>query len=207
MMQRLPISLQDASMNYKHWKKRCKYEHIPDDMVVMLRTECEKVEKVFNHCYTRCTHVSPWSKTRCCWSGDTYLPTASVLMFANINSKTLYKICKRLQKTYSDPTPMQWLISIRALHVYEFLGGHHTTHLSLLHANQFPIECPLCLLAVGKRYTLIFRCGHHACISCTLRYVDVNQRNGAWYHLLMHAQRRCCPFCRYDRAFQQVTTV
>lgn len=230
-IQRLPPSLQNSCMNYKFWKKRCNQrcnqqcnptQALPGEMVVLLQSECNRVEAVFNQYYNKYTSPPSYFHRCYCWirdlvsnhhkntdndaNMDMEIDPVTVLLYAKLNSKTLYKICKRLQKIYSDPTPMQWLISIRTSHVYEFLGGHHTTHLALLYTTRFPMECPICLESTRKGHILIFRCGHHACISCTLQYVGLKSLHGEWYHLLAQAKRRECPYCRYDRAFSQVST-
>ena len=234
VMQTLPLILQDASINYKLWKKRCNVKSFkgfncelntssnishasyisPSELLVLLNQECEKVESTFTRCYKHCIH--PPRVSCCFWLLHTEKPstkeeiidTDTLLTFANMNSKTLYKICKRLQKQLQDPTLMQWLVSIRSAHAYEFLGGHHTAHLTLLHDSSSIIECPICFKNTPRRYVLIYCCGHYACIHCTLCYVRVNSYAGEWYNLLLHAraQRKKCPFCRYDKAFTAVTT-
>lgn len=128
-----------------------------------------------------------------------------ILSFAQANAKTVYKICKRLQKTNDSTTPMQWLTSIRAAHEFNFLGGHHTTHLQMKGIGSAN-ECPLCWDIVQKKNMLIYHCGHNACIPCTLRYAKVND-NGMWYHVLPHARRKDCPFCHFEKAFINATTI
>jgi hypothetical protein len=208
VMQRLPPSLQDASISYKLWKKRCNKlcQDSCQEILVHLNQECKKVETAFVLTYKKCIHPPRALCWRCTTSAEDAINTDTLLMFANMNSKTLYKICKRLQKQLHDPTLMQWLISIRAAHAYEFLGGHHTTHLTLMQTTPLSVECPLCLQTTSHKYILIYCCGHYACVGCTLAYVHMKSYNGAWYHLMMYAQHKPCPFCRYDKAFVRVTT-
>jgi hypothetical protein len=205
-LKKIPSNLQEVSLNYKAWKKRCKIS--PDfsgEAVVALKTECERIESTFNRYYLG--YVQPsWKQCFACSKSSEMQPDI-LLMFAEINATTLYKICKRLQKRYVDPMPMQWLISVRASHAYEFLGGHHTTHLILRKSYPSSLECPICMSFKNRNEMLVYRCGHHACIACTLHYLSVKSQNGLWYNILKNAPHKDCPFCRYQQAFTEVTTV
>lgn len=211
IINQLPPSLQEVSINYKQWKKRCKTLDI-DEALVILKSECDQVEHVFNAGYNDLCHPRPMFP--CCTSvrkvmNNTPDAPRSLMLFAQTNSKTLYKVCKRLQKSYENPTPLKWLTLLRAAHEFGFLGGHHTAYLHMRY-NEHDVlkpECPLCLNDIPKKSMLIYQCGHHACISCTLQYAKVTHERGMWYNLLRHARRQDCPYCHYDKAFMNVTTV
>jgi hypothetical protein len=211
MMQRLPPSLQEACLSYKLWKKRCKQITL-QEAIVLLKAECEKVESIFTESYTEWSAPPPTSCLIKCFQHGRVVPVDPnlLLLYAEVNAKTMYKICKRLGKMTHDPTPMSWFTSIRASHAFGFLGGHHTAHLQLSkkpqpHCTQTPIECPLCTEEVLPKYVLIYGCGHHACIHCTIRYAKAPE-HGLWYHVLTLARRRHCPYCRYENAWIGATT-
>lgn len=205
---RLPKHLQEASLNYKQWKKQSK-EMTIDEALVVLRAECEEIEHIFCDQYHHCCH--PPSLFARCFCLRAPISSQTLLLFAEMNAKTLYKICKRLGKQgRKNPIPMEWFTSVRASHMYGFLGGHHTVHLALqqcYHRHDSLLECPICLQELSPKFILIYACGHYACVLCTLQYAKVNSLHGAWYHLLINAQRRSCPFCRYEKAFQTITTI
>lgn len=208
---RLPSTLQEGSLDYKLWKKRCKQVSI-EEALVLLNTECQQVNAIFVHEYQECCRRPPSLFHQCFrkFTSTTIAP-ASVLLFAHINATTVYKICKRLQKmSPPSPIPMMWLASMRASHMYEFLGGHHTAHLEMLRNQSTPYECPICINPTNPQNVLIYACGHHACISCTLQYAYAHQNgpiyNGKWYHVLPYAKRRTCPYCRFADAFHGATT-
>lgn len=204
LISQLPLNLQQASLNYKQWKKRCKSLEL-NEAIVLLQQECDIVETVFNMGYHDIFHpVSIFQ----CFSLRKQIPCVNphtLLLFAQSNAKTMYKVCKRLQKCHADATPMQWLVSLRAAHEFSFLGGHHTAHLQLRQDSP-TLECPLCFDQVDNKFMLVYECGHNACIACTLRYAQVHER-GAWYHALLYARRRDCPYCHYDKALIYATTV
>lgn len=203
-IQRLPPTFQDSSLDYKAWKKRCKNTDLSEAMV-LLRSECDRVESLFASSYDLWS--SPPSSIFPCFRQNKVTPDPQhLLLYAEVNAKTVYKICKRLQKVTRDPTPMSWLTSLRASHIFEFLGGHHTTRLQLrLHGET--LECPICAEDVNHQTTLIYQCGHHACMSCAIQYAKAPHPHGRWYNVLSYAQRWSCPYCRYERALLHATTV
>ncbi len=202
LLNQMPPNFQDVSLDYKHWKTRCKQLNT-SEALVLLSSECSKVDEAFNSSYHVWRH--PPSILTCFVRPFPPANPKTLLSFAQANAKTVYKICKRLQKTNRDSTPMTWLTSIRAAHEFNFLGGHHTTHLQLCN-NGLTIECPICLNMIQRKNMLIYQCGHNACISCTLQYAKVKER-GLWYHVLPHAHRKDCLYCHYEKAFVNATTV
>jgi hypothetical protein len=199
-LSQLPTYLQRESLDYKAWKKRCKTCTL-EEAIVTLKRECEQVDRVFQKCY------GSWkSKPWMCWKQSQLSPTA-LLQFAKINATTTYKICKRLQKSLDTPTTMTWLTSVRSLHVFAFLGGHHTTHLEFSCTDCSLVECPLCINEVTKNNMLIYTCGHHACVDCALQYAQITVNNGLWYNVILYARRKSCPYCRFDKALNGITTI
>lgn len=203
-IQKLPVSLQETCVNYKLWKKRCKSMQL-QEAIVLLKSECDMVESIFTSNYKNWSHPPLPIFTCFCNTRVVPLDANLLLFYAETNAKTVYKVCKRLQKMTNDMTPMNWLTSVRASHVFGFLGGHHTAHLQLKQHGEC-LECPICVNEVQNNVMLIYQCGHHACLSCALQYAKVSG-NGLWYNVLMYAQKRDCPYCRYDKALCHVSTV
>ena len=209
-IQRLPPSLQEASLSYKVWKKRCK-EITLQDAMVLLKTECDQVESIFTENYTEWLTPHKMSFLSMCFhhrQGTLNVDPKQLLLYAEINAKTMYKICKRLGKMTHDPTAMNWLTSLRTSHTFGFLGGHHTTHLQFCkqYCATKVIECPICMEEVWPQFMLIYGCGHYACTRCMIRYAKA-PKNALWYHALANARRKICPYCRYDNALMGVTTI
>ncbi len=201
LLNQMPPNLQEVSLDYKQWKTRCKQLNM-NEALVLLSIECSRVEKTFNSSYDVWKH--PRSILTCFVQPSS--PSQEILLsFAQSNAKTVYKICKRLTKSKGDPTSMTWLTSMRAAHEFNFLGGHHTTHLQLSNQGS-SIECPICLDIVQNRHMLIYQCGHNACVTCTLRYAKVQGR-GMWYNVLPLGCRKDCPYCHFDKAFINATTL
>lgn len=201
LVRTLPAILQDDSLDYKQWKKRCKYMPINQALALLLE-QCRQVETTFSFGYEKWAHPPRFT----CFKGIQHnIPPNTLLQFAQINSKTVYKICKRLYKLHKDPLPMTWLTSLRASHQFGFLGGHHTSHLSLSQSGS-SLECPICTEQVDKKTMLVYSCGHNACISCTLQYAKITE-HGLWYNILSSARRRDCPYCHFNQALTNITTV
>ncbi len=197
----LPICLRSVSLNYKSWKKRCKNCTV-QEAIVLLKQECDQVDRMFQKWYDQ------WHsryRSVICWKTSSVDPCIT-LQFAQINSTTLYKICKRLEKMLGTTIAMSWLASVRSSHVFAFLGGHHTSHLQLALMSGSELECPLCTNEVSKKNMLIYGCGHNACIDCTLKFAQVKS-NGLWYNVLSYARIRRCPYCRYDQALSCVSSI
>lgn len=122
VINQLPPSLQEVSINYKQWKQRCKTLDM-NKALVILKNECDKVDHVFN---TRYKSICQPRALFPCFTSVQKVPCdtpESLMLFAETNSKTLYKVCKRLQKSLKDPSPLKWLTLIRSSHEFGFLGG------------------------------------------------------------------------------------
>lgn len=204
VIQTLPPAFQDTLVNYKIWKKRCKNITLPE-AIVLLKSECDAVEHVFSSNYKLWSH--PPTIIATCFRSSKVTPSdpQTLLLYAEVNAKTVYKICKRLQKVMHDPMPMNWLTALRSSHKFEFLGGHHTAHLQLRQQGK-QLECPICTDDVCHNCMLIYQCGHYACVSCAIQYAKAPE-HGRWYNVLYYAQCKNCPYCRYDNALVEITTV
>lgn len=204
MLLELPSTLQDKCISYKRWKKDCKRTTLNvGDALLALQQQCRILDKAYIDAY----HQSTLDRQRsACWI-STYKETRprceDVLRFANVNAQTVYKIAKRLSKAYQSHEPLQWLVAIRARHIYAFMGGNTTTHLQLKIEKHF--ECPICMedFQPNKEHkVIVFHCGHYGCLNCVLQYAGVRQMKGTWFNLLACARRRECPICRDHLAFQ-----
>jgi hypothetical protein len=142
-----------------------------------------------------------------CVRGETISPY-DVLKFAQVNAQTVYKICKRLTKRCKSDAAVKWLIQVRTNHVYSFMGGNTTTHLQLKLSGH--AECPICMEDIHPdkdHKMLVFGCGHFGCLNCVLRYAGVNDMKGTWFNLLACANKKDCPVCRDNMAFNNAICI
>jgi hypothetical protein len=204
----MPDELRIQSINYKKWKKQSRLLVNADkdiqDALSLLEKECEKVDKVFRKEYRK--HNNNQSLFSVCYRPKANVRDAqNLLKFARINSKTVYKICKKLSKILHANATMQWLCQKRSVHQYSFMGSQNTTFLELKTKN-FVVECPFCMEDDRKKL-LVFSCGHYGCLDCVLRYADVHMLNGTWHNLLSYSNKKKCPVCRFDNALIHGTCV
>jgi hypothetical protein len=220
-LETLPSDLKIASLSYKEWKKYCKCSSSVYNVSLAMERiadECTRIDKVFIRLYSRSISQEKTQNIRnfCrITSPSTNVVTLEhVLQFAEINAQTVYKICKRIQKSHkeiipsslsspsgpSDPNTITWLTTARSLHKYEFLGGGKTTHLKYLIKSNIQ-ECPICLEDINKeKDMLIMGCGHVCCLQCAIHHAGMANRSGVWFNLLANAKQHKCPLCRYDKA-------
>lgn len=202
---KIPVPLQDVSISYKQWKKRCK--QVPDVCAALqlLVPELQRVEQCFLDLYKKWAHPRPMLL---CFTKDPIsCNNQDLLLFANMNATTVYKVCKRIQKTFHTDLPMQWLVATRAAHVFSILGGCATGHLQLTSEPKTKPECPICMEEERskKNPMMVFGCGHYACQSCSLRYAGVSHLNGTWSNVIAYASKKECPICHFKAAL--MTTV
>jgi hypothetical protein len=208
----LPLVLRKECISYKLWKKYCKNITLTGEKDVVTRglelldKQCSIVDKHFkqeyNKVYQTPLYYMPFLR---CGLVHTFSPL-DVLKYAEINSQTVYKVCKRLMKSSGCNDSSKWLINTRASHKYTFMGSYNTTHLQV--KLQGHAQCPICLEDICLEDTshdndhklLVFGCGHYGCMSCVLHYAGVDDKKGMWYNLLANARKKDCPICRYKLA-------
>ena len=148
----LPLSLQQASISYKKWKKHTKNGSC-NDIVKELEKDCKRTDETFKKVY------SAISKGSCFF---TYFSKDDIKLFVDLNKTSIYKVCKRIDKKISPaPDARSWLQNSMKSHMYQFMGGWRITSLSI----NLPVECPLCM--DGSERVAISKCGHFMCTQCT----------------------------------------
>jgi zinc-RING finger domain len=203
----LPIKLRDQCISYKKWKKYCKQIAGTQDCELelkILEEQCNQVDKSFKEHYEKIyntpLYLLPFIH---CGIVNILRPT-DVLKYAEVNSQTVYKVCKRLMKTYNSRIPIEWLTHIRSSHKYTFMGSNNTTHIQV--KLQGHVECPICLEDIplsddNDNKVIVFGCGHYGCMDCVLHYAGVDEMKGMWFNLLANSTNKKCPICRYKSAF------
>ena len=111
----LPSNLQKHCINYKNWKKISKNNTDPD-VILALNKRCKQIDKVF---ISECKTISS------CFNHTHTID--DLLDFAMLNKKTVYKICKRLDKRTKSHSAMHWLNHSRRY--FQFINGFWLNHL------------------------------------------------------------------------------
>lgn len=201
----LPSTLRDHSISYKKWKKYCKQSNDCRSALKVLEEQCDYIDKVFKEHYAKCFHT-PLYLIPFIHCGIVHiLRPNDILKYAQVNSQTVYKVCKKLMKTYDSTIPIEWLTNTRTTHKYTFMGSYNTTHLQVKLEGH--VECPICLedIPINKNHKnclIVFGCGHYGCIDCVLHYAGVDDMKGMWFNLLANSRIKKCPVCRYNSAFK-----
>lgn len=221
---KLPITLRDQCINYKLWKKKLHRDiliydntlHIENVMnlyIDELSHVCKNIDILFNKIYNIKTIYKNIPIFKNMYK-DVHVE--DLQKFARVNTRSLYKITKKISKIYGISNVRSWMIECCKIHRYSFLGSEVTRHLELLsfHANDNIIECPICFCEKTLQSTqstektqhpfLILPCGHNACLECVLKQAQVYGKKGTWFNLLASADMRLCkcPICRLPQAFQ-----
>jgi zinc-RING finger domain len=198
----LPLTLREHSISYKKWKKYCKQSNDCLLGLKVLEEQCDFIDKIFKEHYDKLYHTPLYMIPFIHCGIVNILRPNDILKYAKVNSQTVYKICKKLTKSYETTFPMRWLTNIRTNHKYTFMGSYNTTHLQV--QLQGHVECPICLddIPIDKEHkVIVFGCGHYGCIDCVLHYAGVDDMKGMWFNLLANSTNKSCPICRYSAAF------
>lgn len=197
----LPLTLREHSISYKKWKKYCKQSNDCLLGLKVLEEQCNNIDKIFREHYDKLYHTPIYMIPFIHCGIVNILRPNDILKYAKVNSQTVYKICKKLMKSYETTIPIEWLTNIRTHHKYTFMGSYNTTHLQV--HLQGHVECPICLddIPMDKEHKIIvFGCGHYGCIDCVLHYAGVDDMKGMWFNLLANSRNKQCPICRYSAA-------
>jgi len=130
--------------------------------------------------------------------------------YADINSRTVTKICKRIDKrgTWSqrnndhdcstkdgvegDHPPLQrrsaraWLVRLRASGEFDFISGSKRTALAFMASDGNKgeqDECPVCFDRMQRGSIVITGCGHAFCRACVMCHLGVQGKNGLLHNL------------------------
>ncbi len=184
----LPVTLQNACISYKKWKKYSK--NPPNNIINLLELECKKVDQIFKKYYHNLYYPLCFSKQQ---------SKEDIQQFADLNKTCIYKICKRLDKRIIPcPSTIEWLTKIKNSFKFAFLGGIEVTSLTI----TIPSECPICLEEVEK--IIISKCGHYVCFDCLIKMYELNGVKGEMHNLIHYGdycRKLNCPICRIQRPF------
>lgn len=201
----LPITLREQCISYKTWKKYCKKITRNHDCGLDINTleeQCNFIDRNFKEHYDKIFHTPLYLLPFVHCGIVHIMRPIDVLKYAEVNSQTVYKVCKRLMKVYGSSLPIEWLTNIRSTHKYTFMGSNNTTHIKVKLEGH--VECPICLedIPIDKEHqVIVFGCGHYGCMDCVLHYAGVDEMKGMWFNLLANSRQRTCPICRFNSAF------
>jgi hypothetical protein len=223
----LPSLYAAISISYKRWKHLCQQKMEPVDYVKQLEKHCDLVNDFFKSLSNQIYNKKKYHMLPCSWSSmRTYqkdngcslvvaykrltsvpkLEFKDLVRFAEINNMTVYKVCKRIDKTTNNNEGRLWLLKVRENKEYDFMSGILLTRLRLDLANQVQ-ECPICMESMGdgKNRSLILTCGHPICLTCVYKLTGI-KNNGTLYNLLLCADYRSqCPLCVMRRPFRDIS--
>jgi hypothetical protein len=199
----LPMSFQKASIDYKYWKTYSNQQpSIRIDIIKVIshlrKQLCcanAKFQKYYNRYYEQ--YCFPFQKV---------LDKQDIYQFALLNSKCLYKICKRIDKRIHLTVCMNWFTAMRCSQIYGILGGCLLKHLELDVKHTYE-QCPICLDEKPKQ-TAILSCGHTMCCECMRTITHSEGRNGQLHNLvadyIQTGHELDCPICRSKVAFRKI---
>ena len=178
----LPEGLSKNIINYKAYKKLIK----KNTSVCMLMDTLMKDAMKADHCFKM--------TTKC----------AGLYKFAELNSTSLYKICKKAQKKTKDDKALKWLQRVHNQRLFSFVSGIKKTELVIQQSADCVRECPVCFDEVDS--TIIMHCGHTLCLGCVKDMLKVKNTKGTIYNVIAHGlyvnvRGASCPLCRDGKAF------
>lgn len=208
----MPPMFQEATLNYKKYKKISKDEDMSNDSIQRtLVADVYKTDAAFEH-FMRIQHRPTFWK--CCVlqperpAGKTRDLLQTLYMYATFNTVCLYKICKRLDKRHGAGQFTRWYRSSLTARMYKFMSkdvqlllGYNSRSISL-------DECPVCLesLASPECAGILLNCGHVMCQPCALSLLGVHRTKGTLHNKIAHGAHHNpmaakCPICRDRSAF------
>ena len=188
----LPPFLKSTCIDYKKYKKLTKIQHghAPEFFHNLLNADIKLVDNVFKALKRgSCAAVKTDTKT--------------LLEYAILNSRCLYKSCKRIDKRLGISDFKSWYSFLLTQKEHKFLSRQTQAWLRLKTANQqHTEECPVCLEQVDDM--LVLQCGHILCVECTLNMLGVAQSKGTLHNRIAFGNYNLqpkCPVCRDAHAF------
>jgi len=221
-------------LSYTKWKKIIHYrpKDILESWQTVLYNDCKEVDKylfsnnlinnftkhftnsLMNYlCINKNNSNNDNNKEKDCL----VLNSSLRLSLCEWNSKTLYKICKKLQKQLHLPA-MLWYSNVLSTHVFNFTGSAKKSYLNHK-INPDNTECPICFYKyneiadysinktnkntdinyIGYKYNWIFlKCGHSMCMNCANSLWKMNDIRSNIYNKLANVNNSVvCPICRF----------
>lgn len=194
-MDTLPNVLRDHMIDYKGYKKLIKTSGTMAVLLEKLAQDANRVDKFFTRITKRSLFTSYVERPH----------KEDVYKYITLNSRTIYKICKRASKRMHDRAAMEWLRNLHNSRALSFMNGIAKKALELSISEEKCIECPICLENV-KGEVIIMHCGHTLCLDCVKGVLKVANVKGTIYNLIAYgryslAPSASCPLCRDDKAF------
>ena len=179
------------AISYDKWKQRIKKGelHFKLNWRIKLEHECERIDnRLFNMGFV-----------------DKYIvmhqpvDNKEKIKVCELNKKTLYKICKKLdKKLLKSHDAMQWYVNISRNKRYKFLGCSELCRIRLAMGEK--AECPICFETVCLENSAITRCCHVFCTECAEKLWNLSKFFGykTQERKIMAAGRygEKCPLCR-----------
>lgn len=211
MVRKLPPMMQDACLDYKKYKKLSKQNSTNDSSRIKnaLVGDVNAVEHIFR------MHTKDQKSTFCFRSCIfTLIPFTShenshltlIYEYARLNTKCLYKICKRLDKRLGINTFMSWYEHVKMKRLYTFSNRYNHVCLSIDAAAFTPDECPICFESQSDKPYFVLACGHIVCQQCTFSLLGVSTAKGTTHNRIAYGcytkpTASKCPICRDSSAF------
>ena len=147
-----------CALSYDDWKQRIKSQsnHLIMNWRLFLFKDCTEVDRrIFNNnplimCFSK--RLSDSEKIKLC----------------DLNRRTLYKVCKKLDKRLlkNGRAAKDWYLKAVEDRKFKFLGCRELTSIRLC---MEPHECPICFEPLTVENSAITRCCHAYCIECATK--------------------------------------
>lgn len=206
----LPSVLRDHVISYKSYKKIMKRCESVKEFVDLLWRDAQNTDAFFKSVAVG-GKKNKSAICKCMGAPDIVCAATDVYKYAQLNSTTLYKICKKASKKMHDQCPMEWLIQMQNERRLAFVNGLLRKQVELVakEKNEDDMQCPVCLEGGEDGATptmLILNCGHLVCCECVKGILGVAKAKGTLYNLIAHGLHNInrgasCPLCRDPKAF------
>lgn len=198
----LPQHIRETCLDYKKYKKLSKRSTTdPSFIHSSLVCDINKVDATLSKVMKPPTLLNKL----CANPLQDQLPDLKYIYeYVLINTTTLYKICKRLDKRLQTAIFKAFYTEHHKTH--KFLSRKLRTSLNIEVGNE-PDECPICFepLHNHSRPYLVLRCGHIVCEPCIFEMLGVANTRGTVYNRIAfgcanNKKISKCPICRDTKA-------
>jgi hypothetical protein len=189
-IEKLPTKLQKYALHYKKWKK---INVNNANIIIDLAKECNIVNNIITKNTTQKSSFFSFCKK------ETKLDQKQLYDFAMLNKKTLYKICKKLDKKFNCEYYKPWLQ--KYYNKFLFNCGIYHTKMSLVNNKEVSQSCPICITELNDNVpSVITECGHVFCYPCILVMYNIRNKRGTIHNLInnenVYHRNKDCPICR-----------
>lgn len=170
-------------LSYDLWKQRIKRPtiHFELNWRMFLNKECLSIDEAI------------FGKPSCwrCFMARRNLADHEKLKICELNKKTLYKICKKVDKRLlkgESQLARAFNANANTKFTYRFLGGKELTKLRIAVAKGVngDWDCPICFETLDCTNSVVTECGHAFCRACVDHMWQTNKK-----------QATTCPMCRH----------